>query len=341
MSKAQKRLKRLGRDQEIEPQELLKRYAALKRFLEDNWGRIGLKLPRVRKPEDVRAVLTSTRNAQWLPAFRDYPTGCLLLDGSRRVSWRQVRETREQYKHARATEGRLSLESHNAHVAAQNARTAFEAAVAEYQQQENSKLVDRQLEKISKQLRVDDLKREAHELGTALREAQLRRESLAKLLESQEAWFARNEVVGFVRDRKKRYSKTPENFAKAMAGLPFYDWLYSLRKCISIPDIKTVPKTYWFQVFELLQVIVKRTRPANLRKIGLKLKAKLLKEDTDVHLRPYITPQWYYLQLALNDCRGQGLRPRDLPYKIMEKFLDHYEGGSTATAELAKHNQLN
>jgi hypothetical protein len=61
-----------------------------------------------------------------------------------------------------------------------------------------------------------------------LRDAHKNRKSLEALLASQEAWFARNEVVAFVRDRKQRYSKKADNFAKAMAGLPFYDWLYSV-----------------------------------------------------------------------------------------------------------------
>jgi hypothetical protein len=57
MSENTKAAKKLGRDEEIKPAELLRRYAALKRFLEDNWGRIGLDLPRVRKPDDVKSVL--------------------------------------------------------------------------------------------------------------------------------------------------------------------------------------------------------------------------------------------------------------------------------------------
>jgi hypothetical protein len=159
-------------------------------------------------------------------------------------------------------------------------------------------------------------------------------------LAAQEAWHARNEVVGFVKDRERRYSKTPTNFAKAMAGLPLYDWLYSLRKCLSIPKVATVPKSNWFRVFEMLQRITKRTRSANLKKIELKLRHELLKPDTDSFLREYISPHWFYMTLAFADCRGKKIRPANLPYKIMEKFLDHFEGPSVAEAELAKHNQL-
>jgi len=256
------------------------------------------------------------------------------------VNWRKVRETREKHKRTGIAEGRLSLESHNVHQEAQNARTAFEAVAAEYKQHEDAKKAQYQLHKLAKQLRVEELTSQANELATALRNAQKNRESLAALLVSQEAWLARNEVVEFVRDRKQRYSKTRGNFARAMAGLPFYDWLYSVRKCTSIPDLATVPTTYSFRAFELLETIVKRTKPTNLRKIELKLRNQLLKQDTDPILRSHIGSQWHYMTLAFADCRGKRFNRSEITYKIMGRFQDHCERHSVAEAELAKHNQL-
>jgi hypothetical protein len=159
-------------------------------------------------------------------------------------------------------------------------------------------------------------------------------------LATQEAWFAQNEVVEFVRDRKQRYSKIAANFAKAMAGLPIYDWLYSVRKCTSTPGVANVPTTYWFQLFQLLETIAKRTRPATLRKVELKLRNQLLKQDTDPLLRSYISSQWYYMTMAFADCRGKAFDRRKIPHKIMERFLDHCERHSPADAELAKYKQL-
>ena len=332
--------KKLGRDEEIDPEELVRRYAAMKRFLEDNWGRLGLKLPRVSKPATVKSVLNRVRDAKWCPAFRDFPTGCLLEDGSARVSWREVRQTREKYKAAERTEGLVSLESHNVNQAAQNARTAFDAAAAEYKQTPDTKRSQSRLKQIAKQLQVEELGKQAQELSMKFQAAHQTREALAALLASQEAWLARNEVVGFIKDPERRYSKTPANFAKAMAGLPYYDWLYSVRKCLSIPKVATVPKTHWFQVFETLQRITKRTRSADLKQIELKLKDELLNPETDSLLRSHISLYWFYMTLAFADCRGKKIRPADIPYKVMEKFLDHFERPSVAEAELAKHNQL-
>jgi len=296
--------KKLGRNEEVSPEDLLKRYAALKRFLEDNWGRFGLQLPRARKPERVLEVLNLVPNAKWAPAFRDFPTGCLLREGFKRVTWRTVRETREKFERAKSAEGQLSMQSHTAYQSAQSVRTAFDAAVAEYKHQD-SKQAQRRLRRISKQLHVEQLTKKAQKLDSELRVARINRERLGELLKSKEAWLARSEVAAFVRDPKRRYSKTPANFAKAMAGLPFYDWLYSLRKCQKIPGVADVPRTYWFQVFEMLQEIVKKTKSTDLNKIELKLKKELLKSETDSHLRSYISPQWFYMTLALADCRGK------------------------------------
>lgn len=340
MPKNEKTSKKLGRDEEIDPEELVRRYAAMKRFLEDNWGRLGLELPRVRQPEKVKSVLNRVRDAKWCPAFRDFPTGCLLKEGSSKVRWREVRQTREMHKTAKETEGLLSLELHDANRAAQNVRTAFDAAVAEYKDTPDAKQSQRRLKEIAKQLRLEELEKQAQELSRRFQAAHQRREALESLLASQEAWLARNEVVSFIRDPDHRYSKTPANFAKAMAGLPFYDWLYSLRKCLSIPKVATVPKTYLFQVFETLHGITKKARSANLKEIELKLKHELLKPDTDTLLRSYISPKWFYMRQAFADCRGKKIRPAQISYKIMEKFLDHSEGTSVAEVELAKHFQL-
>jgi hypothetical protein len=331
--------KKVGRNEEINPEELLKRYAALKRFLEDNWGRLGLKLPRARKPEAVLAVLNLVPNAKWHPAFRDFPPGCLLRPNAEKSEWRELRATREECRLAELAEQRLFPESYKANQAAQGAVTALNAAKAEFGKSE-SRGNDRRLHQITEQLRVEELTNLSTQLAQSLRHAQECRQKLQDHRDSEEAWIARTEVVEFCRDAAHRYAKTPSHFAKAMAGLPYYDWLYSVRKCLSITGIDKISSTPWFQLFEFLTKIVRRTKSANIKIIESKLKAKLLREDSDPLLLSYISPQWFYVTLAFDDCRGKKIRPGHLPYKVMEKFLDHYEGPSVAEAELAKHNQL-
>jgi hypothetical protein len=340
MPKRTKSLKKLGRDQEVAEHDLVRRYAAMKRFLEDNWGYLGLRLPRVRKPDDVMSILNRVSDAEWCPAFRDFPTGCLLRKGEAEVGWRQVRDTRSKLGDAKREESALSPKSQTAHQAFEKVKSAFEAAHKGKVEHQLSEQERDQLRKIAKQLRIEELSRQAQDLGELLRAAQTKRGSLEDQLSAEEAWFARNEVVAFARDPYRRYSKTPENFAKAMAGLPFYDWLYSLRKCLVIPEVASVPKTYWFQVFEMIRGIVRKTRSADLKKIESRLKQELLKPERDPLLRSYISPQWFYMVRAFEDCRGKGFRRAHIPYKVMEMFLDRWQKRSLVESEIANLNQL-
>src|SRR3989442_15984648 len=100
MLKKTKNSKKLGRHQIISPEELFDRYKALKRFLEDNWGRIGLDLPRVRQPEDVRMALKLVPGVEWCRPFREQPAVCLLEYGTTKVGRRALSLTRQQHKDA-------------------------------------------------------------------------------------------------------------------------------------------------------------------------------------------------------------------------------------------------
>ncbi len=72
MRKKTKKVNRGGRTEEISAEKLLERFRALKRVLEDNWGRIGLKLQRVRNPNDVKEIFTLLPGVEWYPPFWDY-----------------------------------------------------------------------------------------------------------------------------------------------------------------------------------------------------------------------------------------------------------------------------
>jgi hypothetical protein len=337
MPKKHKTSNNLGRDEDIDPKELLRRYTAMKQFLEDNWGRIGRQLRGIRKADDLKDVLNRVPNAKWLPAFHDFPTGCLLHDGSIKVGWRDVRRTREMCEEARNVGAKIQNDYQEIYRAEQNAKAAFEQAVSVCAREKNSKKARRRLQQIREQLDVDNLTNRASQLSKSLRAEQERREHLDKLLSSQEAWFGRNEIVGFVRDRKQLHAKTLENFAKAMAGLPKYTWLYSIRKCDLIPAIENVPPTSYYQVFKMLEIISRRTKSANLKETELKLRKKLLKEDIDPVLWADISPRWHYMTVAFNDCRGKKFRPRDMPYEVMHQFLNHCDRPSLADHEIAKN----
>ena len=72
------------------------------------------------------------------------------------------------------------------------------------------------------------------QLQNALTVAESRRREVQDQLQREEAVFARCEIVKFIKDKDKRHAKTPENFAKALAGLPENGWFSSFRKCKKI-----------------------------------------------------------------------------------------------------------
>jgi hypothetical protein len=126
--------------------------------------------------------------------------------------------------------------------------------------------------------------------------------------------------------------------AKAMAGLPEYVWLHSFRKSSKIQDVSDTSTNY--QLFEILQKLVKKARIANLAKLEMRLRNELLRNDANLFVRGYVAPRWADMKQAFTECSGQGYSQAELPYRIMGKFLHHMERNKSMMVELAKLDQL-
>jgi hypothetical protein len=340
MPKKAKNPKKLGREEVIDSDKLLDRHQDLKQFFEHNWGRIGLELQRVRKPDEVEAILRLVPSVEWCPPFREEAhLGCLLKKGGTKVEWRELRQTREQHSKAVDNEHCLRLQYYETRQQAEEAITALKAACNQFALVLSFLPFFATLFLLSKRLGVQELSDKLNHVGASYLEAQKKRQELEESLTSQLAWYSRNEIVEFV--RSKRYVGTPVTFAKAMAGLPEYRWLHSFRKCEAIQERSTRHVEYAYQIFELLKVIVRKTKPLNLSKVEVKLREKLLQEDIDPVLRSHIAPKWAYMKQAFAECQGKRFRRSELPYKIMGRFLENSESPRTiAEAELAKRDQL-
>jgi len=158
---------------------------------------------------------------------------------------------------------------------------------------------------------------------------------------SQEAWYARNEVVRFARNR--HYEKSLTNFAKAIAGLPDYGWLHSVRRCSEIKEIEenTHDTALNYQLFQLIEGIIKKTKPLKLYKVEAKVRAELLREDGSWLLREYFGRHWWDIEQAFHACVGKRIPRKEMPYKLMAAFQDSFERGKTIPEqELAKRAQL-
>jgi len=331
--KKAKKSKKLGSPEVVSNKKLLDRLKALKQFLEDNWGRIGLELQRVGQPGDVRTTLRLVQGVEWWTPFRDHPAACLLHDGNNAVGWRDLRLTRQSYEDAVATESRLWSEYHTAQQRAVEASTALKVVISEFGAAIGFFRFFLVVALLAKTLGVEELTNNSNRLEKSLKESQKQKAALKEQLSSQEAWFARDEIVGFVRSR--RYDRTPLNFAKAMAGLPQYRWLHSFRRCSALQDESLSSSTPNYRLFELLRLIVKRTKPLSLKNVETKLREELFRPDADSILKVHIGPNWWYMEQAFAECRG--FKRSELPYKIMAKFLDYLERPKTITElELAK-----
>ena len=331
--------KKRGPHEAIKPRDLLDRYVAHKQFFENEWGRIGLDLQRVRGPEGVRKVLMSVPNIEWRSPFRDHRAACLIAEQSERVEPNELRQTRRQHKEAENAESRLWSEHH---VSYQEARTAC-AALKSFTDYFESAITLFPFfciaVGVAEELRVGDLTDKYAQADKAVKAAQKRKGELKERLTRQEAWYARNQLVKFARN--KRQEKSALNYARASAGLPEYSWLHSFRKCRALHNESLNATSFNLQLFEILRRIVQSMRSVNVRRTELRFQRELLKDGCDPMLRAFVSPNWAYMRQAFAQCRGKSIKRTDLPYKIMGRFFSNVERSKTpAEVEVAKKNQL-
>ena len=336
--KAKKSKKKLGRSEVIKPEDLLNRYQDLKQFLEHNWGRIGWELQRIRKPDDVRTVLKLVPRLESGRPFHEQPAACLLEDGDIEVEKHELDLLRVQHQEAAATESRLWSEYyHGAFQKAEEATAALNAAISQFERVLSFHPFVLVIFLMARKLEVEKLRNDANRMKEALGLAQEKKKLLKEQLTPRNAWFARNEIVKF--RKSTRFEKTPINFAKAMAGLPEYGWLHSFRKCSMLRDESVSAPSYL--LFEILKMVVKKVKPANLRKIEMKLRDELLREETNASVMGYVGRNWAYMKQAFAVCRGKRFKRAELPYRIVGKFLDNVARPKTSPEiELAKREQL-
>jgi hypothetical protein len=334
--------KKRGRHEVLDAENILDRFKELKQFLEDNWGRVGNPLKKARKPGDIRSALKRVPNVEWCIPFRDHSAACLLGPGRTEVNWRRVRRTRRRYEEAGKTVDRLWPEYQDVHRKADEAELAMKAYTSQFPGSKHSKRRLAAIKHLEKELGLHELMEKRKNIQASMGTAQKTKDKLKKLLSRQEASFGRSELLEFVKNN--RFEKSLLNFAQAMAGLPDYGWLHSIRKCSAAlrdqPELLQSKRTN-HQLFELIETIVKKAKTMNLVKIQTKLKTELLKQDTDIFLKGHVCPNWAYVEQSFAECRGKRYRRTDMTFKIMERILHNIERPKTITeVELAKRKQL-
>ena len=103
----------LGRPEELQLEDLPDRFRDMKRFVEYNWGRIGLGLKSADSPDDVRKTLILVPGIEQLAPFRGHAR-CLIATESVEADDNELRATRRRYKDAVHREDRLWSDYHEA-----------------------------------------------------------------------------------------------------------------------------------------------------------------------------------------------------------------------------------
>lgn len=331
--------KKRGPHEAIKPHLLFDRYRHLKQFFENEWGRIGLDLRRVRGPEGVRKALMCVPAIEQRMPFREHRAACLIADKSERVKPEELYQTRRQHKEAEDAEPRLWSEYHASDQEARKARETVTDFISYYGSSVTLFPFFLVAVGLSQKMDVEKLTAKFNQIDKAVKTAQKRKEELKERLNLQEAWFAQNELVKFARNR--RVEKTALNYARATARLPEYSWLHSLRKCRALHNESLDPTSSNYKLFEILDQVVKSMRSVDVRKTELRFQKELLKDGCDPMLTAFVSPNWAYMKQAFAQCRGKGIKRRDLPCKIMGRFFANMERSKMpAEAEVAKKDQL-
>ena len=152
---------------------------------------------------------------------------------------------------------------------------------------------------LAEELDVCELTARYAQADESVKAALKRKGDLKDLLVHQEAWFARNELFKFTRNRHEE--KSALNFARATAGLPEYSWIRSFRKCHALHELHKESFNsinHTLQLFEILRRIVQSMRSVDIRRTEVRLRKELL--NSHPMLQATISPNWVWVPEILS-----------------------------------------
>ncbi|HEY6251903.1 MAG TPA: hypothetical protein VI685_18240 [Candidatus Angelobacter sp.] len=288
----------------------------MKLFLENYWGRVGLGLRKARKPDDVTSVLKLVQGIECMPSFRGH-AACLIAPNAIETTSNEMRATRRMIKAVESSEQKCRAAYHEATPKAQQAAAAFQQVISQFGEALDCFEFFFVVCLIARVLRVEELNLEVPKLSDAMLTAQKAKKEVVDRLNAQEAWFARNEIVEFAKNR--RHSKSLLNFARVMAGLPEWGWFHSRRTCETLVDDSEQAATP-YQLFNLLDHVIRKTKPLRLSRVENNVRRELLSSGVGLFLREYVRPQWDYLEEAIRFCGGKNFKRSELAFKMMDRF---------------------
>jgi hypothetical protein len=144
-------------------------------------------------------------------------------------------------------------------------------------------------------------------------------EAVDRKFEAQQAYFARTQVLDFIRSRRR--SLTPIKFAEAIAGLPFMGWRQSAERCARLaPEQRLRIADMNYEVFRVLERILRR-RERDVTPRDAIFSAIERLSSADAMVKGHLMENLDALGAATAECFGSPVRGAELPYRLTALFV--------------------
>jgi len=187
---------------------------------------------------------------------------------------------------------------------------------------------------------------ECQEAQNQLRAAKAAESMLEEELLNEEAAFAQDELLTFI--KKGKYALHPLNLANAMAGLPyatsvpFVGVWQSHARCSKL-ECSGWP-SYGYQVFKTIDSIWKDSERSSISRLELfqeeikalpktvrtRIPGETKFQKADNYVRTYLSENWWYLQHAIEKSVQITDDPRPMPFIICSTFNELLGSARTA-----------
>jgi len=292
---------------------------ALVWLLSATWADIGSQLPQATSLEELGLALEPLRGHA-----SEHDVVLFLRRTSVTATAKEIRAKRKE--HALLSE--RSREAQTTHDSCVDACRVAESAMNKAQSEQQQSMLFELLKRW----------RKAAEARSELKAAQIAEKTIREQLRDEEAGFAQNELLDFI--KRGKYARNPLGLANAMAALPDMTWEQSHARCSKIKCGQW--PTFPIRIFETIKRIWNRRNShpdlalpqlfrQEIEKLPKTVLASVLqpfphsvkKRKIDNPVRCHLAENWRYLRLAIEEVAGLEVPPGRVPFLILSHFNEN------------------
>jgi hypothetical protein len=337
-----RRPQKLGR-RTIDDATLIQHRNTLLTLLGAHWAEFAWELGKVRNVEEITSALKPFVGKYGSNLVRFLVKPSVVDPGLTKI-----RKTRGELS-AAAIAAQNSFEAFNRQREQCNQTRTFMDRVsqAETGKSSKSKKVDLESPDLQQVRKEDALRRkELEKVEEALCDADKHRDCLAERLAVEESGFAQAELFDFISGN--RYAFTPENLAKAIAGLPEISWRQSFLRCSTL--LKDSRFSHMvkpgvhpnYDVFMALDYIFKSPYPSEVNNALQLLETGLASASLPKRLKPgrdILKENWSCLLEAVQVCCENLPSHKDItPFLLTAEFTKSYNRPKGLLDCILSHN---